>query len=77
MATQETQTDLEKAFQGIKLEDVWVQPDGRIEIKNPEIAAQVAQLAIRRLRAEGNTECNNIGCGPTGSNTKCINQGCK
>jgi hypothetical protein len=76
MATQETQTDLEKVFQGIKLEDVSVQPDGRIEIKNPEIAAQVGRLALAAAALAGNTECSNTRCGTTGSNTRCSNNGC-
>jgi hypothetical protein len=70
-----TQNDLEKAFEGIKPEDVSVKADGRIEIKKPEIAARVAKVAAGELRA--NDACQNFGCGPSGSNKGCTNTQCQ
>jgi hypothetical protein len=77
MASEETQSDLAKAFKGVKLEDISVKPDSRIEIKNPEIAARLSELAVGQARAAGNEGCHNSGCGSTGSNTGCTNVSCQ
>jgi hypothetical protein len=77
MASQEHPSDLEKAFKGVKLEDISVKPDSRIEIKNSEIAARLAELPVGQLRAAGNDGCTNTGCGSTGSNSGCTNHMCQ
>jgi hypothetical protein len=77
MATEETQSNLEKAFQGAKLEDISIDPEGRVVIKNPEVAARVAQVRAAGLAARANTQCVNNGCGPESENFACTNSQCK
>lgn len=62
----------EGTFAGISLESITVDSDGRVIVKDPEVAARLRSTSPELFgRKVSNSGCNNVkGCG-TGQNVGC------